>query len=723
MQDDVDLATLVALRRARSRRRRPRRRLLLVFTVAFVATVAAVLAGGVFTGRALIFGSCALKDLRPISLGQNSFLFASDGSLLGVIPSKRNRQPLQLDKISPWLPKATIAIEDRRFWLHGALDYQAIVRAMVKNAQAGRVVQGGSTLTQELVRNLYIGSNERTLDRKVKEACLAEKLAGVMTKKQILAAYVNEVYYGRRAFGAQAGAQTFFSTSAKKLTLAQSALLAGLPQAPSSYDPVRNPDRALTRRNEVLRAMLTTGAITQRQYASAVAEPLGLRVGELYADQRHPNFFGWATTELIDKFGVRRVEAGGLRVRTTIDPQFQAWARTAIRSVLREKRDPAAALVAIDPRTRAVKAMVSYIPDGRVWKFNLATQAGRQAGSAFKPFTLTTAIEQGISPYTSFPGPPKITIEDPQCATDGKLWDPSNYADEAAGTMNLLDATANSVNTIYAQLVTLVGPENVVRMANKLGIRSPLQAVCSIALGTQSVNPLEMTNAYATLAARGVYRAPQAFELVRGPRGGTIGKLNARGAQVIPQNVADTVTYALQRVVQSGTGVGASLGARPVAGKTGTAENSVDAWFCGFVVQLATCVWIGYPKAEIPMDYVEGVAGVTGGTLPASIWRRFMEQATAKLPIRYFAQPLLGGRIVSPPSTSYLAPAHGDSAEPAPSTSTRKPGTPPVTEHSPTKPTKPAPVPPPAPPVPQPPPAEPPPTPEPPPPPPPGSTG
>src|SRR5581483_4913150 len=232
------------------------------------------------------FGSCDLSSLRPIALGSNSFLFASDGSLLGVIPSTTNRQPLRLDKMSPWLPKATVAIEDARFWQHGALDYQGIARAAYEDVSQGHIVEGGSTITQQLVRNLYIGKAQRTFSRKLKEACLAQKLAGRWTKKQILAGYLNEVFYGRHAYGAQAGAQTFFSTSAKKLTVAQAALLAGLPQAPSVYDPVRHPSEALARRNEVLRAMFTRGYIPHDVYARAVDSPLGLNLGTLYSAQR-----------------------------------------------------------------------------------------------------------------------------------------------------------------------------------------------------------------------------------------------------------------------------------------------------------------------------------------------------------------------------------------------------------------------------------------------------
>jgi penicillin-binding protein 1A len=645
--DDADLAALIALRRARRRRRRTGRRLTLGLTLA-VGLIVALLTGAAFTGRALVLESCTLSSLRPIALGSNSFLFASDGSLLGVIPSSTNRQPLRLDKMSPWLPKATVAIEDARFWEHGALDYRGIARALYKDATAGHIVEGGSTITQQLVRNLYIGKSQRTVARKLREACLAQKLAGRWTKKQILAGYLNEVFYGRHAYGAQAGAQTFFSTSAKRLSLTQAALLAGLPQAPSVYDPVRHPDDALARRNEVLRAMVNNGDITPTEYTDAVAKPLGLKPGTLYSQQLHPNFFGWATQQLVKRFGERRVEAGGLHVRTTLDLHMQSLARSAVASVLRTKTDPSAALVAIDPQTGGVKAMISYLPDGRKMKFNLAAQSGRTAGSSFKPFTLATAIDEGISVYTGLSGPSQLTITDPKCAYNGVPWTVHNYADESSGYMSLLDATANSVNTIYAQLADIVGPANIARTAHKMGITTKLQPVCSITLGTQPVNPLEMTDAYATFAARGLHRDPQAFDLVRGPNGGVIGRLHAPGARAIPQNTADLVTYALEGVVQHGTGTAAYFG-RPAAGKTGTAENFVDAWFCGYVPQLAACVWVGYPKAEIPLYNVEGIGAVFGGSLPAEIWRRFMSEAVKNLPARDFVYPLFTGHYVSSP--------------------------------------------------------------------------
>jgi penicillin-binding protein 1A len=694
VQDDVDLAALVALRRARQRRRRPRRRLLLGLFAGAVLVLVAILAGAAVTGRALVFESCNLASLRPVALGSNSFLYANDGSLLGVIPSTTNRQPLQLGKMSPWLQEGTVAIEDARFWKHGALDYQGIARAFYENATAGRIVQGGSTITQQLVRNLYIGEADRTLARKVKEACLAEKLAQQLTKRQILAGYLNEVFYGRHAFGAQAGAQTFFSTSAKSLTLPQAALLAGLPQAPSVYDPMRHPGRALARRNEVLRAMARQGYVSEEEYRHATAAPLGLRPGTLYSAQRHPNFFGWAADQLVKRFGARRVEAGGLQVRTTLDPRMQAAARTAVSSVLRVKTDPAAALVAIDPRTGAVKAMISYLPDGRKMKFNLATQSGRTAGSSFKPMALAAAIDQGVSVYTSMSGPSELTIDDPKCAFNNVPWTVHNYADESGGTMSLLDATAHSVNTIYAQLVAIIGPQNVVREAHKLGITSKLQPVCSIGLGTQAVNPLEMTNVYATFAARGVHRDPQAFEQVRGPGGGVMGRLNAPGVQTIPRNTADLVTYALEGVVSHGTGTAAYFG-RPAAGKTGTAEDYKDAWFCGFVPQLAACVWIGFPKAEISLYNVEGWSAVFGGSLPAQIWNRFMSEAVKKLPVKDFVYPQFSGHTISSPY-SYV-PTYTPSTTAA-TTTTQAPAPPPA-PHMPAAP-PPAPVQPAPPPVP-----------------------
>jgi penicillin-binding protein 1A len=602
-----------------------------------VLVVVAVAATGV-TGTVFALSNCSLSKLRPIALGENSFVYAGDGTLLGAVPSTTNRQPLFLKQISPWLVKGTVAIEDRRFYEHGGIDIRAIGRAIVADLKAGRVVQGGSTITQELVRNLYIGSSERTLERKLHEACLANKLADRWSKRQILAAYLNTVFYGRHAIGAQAAAQTYFSRPARSLTLPQAALLAGLPQAPSVYDPLERPDVALTRRDEVLRAMLVARYINRRQYRWAVHAPIRLSPGSLYSQIVHPDFFGYVQKELVRLYGARRVEAGGLQVETTIDPRLQKLARAAIASHLPKPTDPGAALVAIDPRTGAIRAMVSYLPGGRKLQFNLATQSGRQAGSSFKPFVLATAINQGVSLDTYFNGPPAYTVPDVKCETNNVPWDVHNFADESAGTMNLVDATAHSVNTIFAQLVDKIGPDHVVRTAHMMGIRSRLLPVCSITLGTQAVNPLEMTDAYATLASRGVHHPPQALALVRGPQRQILGGLDAHGTRAIPQSTADLVTYALQHVIMNGTGTAAAL-ERPAAGKTGTAEDYQDAWFCGYVPQLTTCVWIGYPGREIPLENIEGVPQVFGGSIPAEIWHQFMSGAIWRLPVQDFVLP------------------------------------------------------------------------------------
>ena len=638
---ETDAAALgIARRRAR---RRGRTRLLPFLALFAILAGVAVAAAGV-TGTIFALSDCSLSKLRPIALGENSFIYAGDGTLLGAVPSTTNRQPLLLKQISPWLVKGTVAIEDRRFYEHGGIDPRAIGRAVVADLRAGRVVQGGSTITQELVRNLYIGSSERTLERKVHEACLANKLADRWTKRQILAAYLNTVFYGRHAFGAQAAAQTYFSRPARALTLPQAALIAGLPQAPSVYDPLERPDVALARRDEVLRAMLVARDITWRQYRWAVHAPMRPQPGSLYSQIVHPDFFGYVQKELVRLYGARRVEAGGLRVETTIDPRLQKAARAAIASHLPKPTDPGAALVAIDPRTGAIRAMVSYLPGGRKLQFNLATQSGRQAGSSFKPFVLATALDQGISLDTYFNGPPAYTVPDVKCGTNGVLWDVHNFADESAGTMNLVDATTHSVNTIYAQLVDKIGPMHVVRTAHMMGIRSRLQSVCSITLGTQAVNPLEMTDAYATLASRGIHHSPQALAVVRGPQGEILGGLHAQGVRAIPQSTADLVTYALQHVIMNGTGTAAAL-ERPAAGKTGTAEKFQDAWFCGYVPQLTTCVWIGYPGREVPLENIEGVPEVFGGSIPAEIWHQFMSAALWRLPVQDF--PVPGSRSTS----------------------------------------------------------------------------
>jgi penicillin-binding protein 1A len=699
--DDEQLDTLLllhALKKRRGRGRKPRRRLVTTLAVAGVAFVV-IVGASLATGAAVVTSDCSLDVLRPIALGSNSFVYASNGTRLGVVPSDRNREPLALAHMSKWTPRATIAIEDRRFYQHGGVDFHAIARAALTDLEHGSIVQGGSTITQQLVRNLYIGSDKRTFSRKIKEACLAMKLGGKLSKNQILADYLNEVSYGNHASGIEAAAQTYFSKPARRLTLAQAALLAGLPQAPTLNDPFRHPDEAVARRNEVLRAMANAGMVSGAQVAAASSRPLGLRRGILYTEIRHPNFFGYVEQQLVAHFGKKEVQSGGLQIETTLDPHLQASAQHIVESIMREPQDPAAALVAIDPKTGAIKAMVSYKPDHRKLQFNLATQGHRQAGSSFKPFLLTAAVQEGISLYSGFSGPSQLYVTDPRCSFNGQPWEVHNFADESGGYMNLIDATAHSVNTIFAQLVTKVGPDRVVATAHGLGIHSKLLPVCSITLGSQPVTPLEMTEAYATIASGGIHHAAQALKLVRDPGGKVLAKLVLQGNRVISPNTAATVTYALRGVVERGTGTAAYFG-RQAAGKTGTAENFQDAWFCGFVPQLVTCVWVGYPKAEIPMVNVEGYSSVFGGSLPARIWHDFMFEATKNLPVAYFPDAKIGGYTVSGSAALYSYSGASSSSTTtatttaAPPTAVLKPGPKPAPKSAPAPP--PAPVPDPA---------------------------
>jgi penicillin-binding protein 1A len=600
--------------------------------VGLLAAVAVSVTG--YAAVSAVESDCSLASAQPRPLGSTSFIEAADGTSLGTIAAPVHREPVTPASISPWLGDATVAIEDRRFWIHGALDPVGILRAAVADVRAGHVVEGGSTITQQLARNLYFDTGTRlTLGGKIRETCLALGLARSMSKSQILATYLNRVYYGNDAYGAEAAARAYFSRPASRLSLPQAALLAGLPQAPSAYDPLARPAAARARRNEVLAAMLSTGAISSRRYASASVAPLGLRPGGRYDHVRALPFVRYVESRLERTLPESRLEGGGLTIHTTLDPGLERIANHVLRARLPSSSDPAAALVAIDPRTGAIRAMAARAPGQRL-VFDLPAQARREAGSAFKPFTLVAALEQGISLDSVWHGPPSLTIPDPRCEGAEGPWQVSNYADESAGTMTLKDAIAHSVNTIFAQVVVAAGPDKVAEVAHRMGITTRLQPVCSITLGSQPVTPLEMTDAYATLAARGIRHAPTALGALTW-HGGELPAPQPRARRAIPAASAAEATGALEGVIEQGTGTAAAIG-RPAAGKTGTAENFEDAWFCGYVPQLATCVWVGYPQAETPLVNVEGFPEVFGGSIPALTWHDFMEGALAGVPERPF---------------------------------------------------------------------------------------
>ena len=626
-------------RRRRQRRQRERsagRRFILMAALVVVLGGLAALAAAAFTAASAFKASCDLRSLKPVAIGQNSFVYAADGSLLGAIPAERNRQPVTLGQMSPWVSKATIAIEDRRFYEHGGLDYEAIIRAAVKNLEEGEIVQGGSTITQQLVRNLYIG-REKSLERKAKEACLALKVEDAHTKQWILETYLNQVYFGNHAYGVEAAAQTYFSKSSAELDIVQAALLAGLPQAPSAWDPFKRPAEAVRRRNDVLRAMFDGGYINGADYEAAVQAPLKLKAGKLYTKIREPYFFSFVRERLIEKYGANTVRGGGLKVYTTIVPKLQRLAVDAMKDTLNLPSDPASALVSINPKNGAIRAMTAVIPGKKNLQFNIAAQGRRQAGSAFKTFALTEAIRQGINPNSTMylsapfhwqPDPSCSEAVDPNC-----VWDVATYDHSYTGPTPIAQATLRSDNTVYARLTLDVGPEKVAKTARAMGIRTKLEPVASIGLGSNSVSVLEMASAYATLAAGGVYSQPRAIRKVVLPDGKVdagAGWNDVKQKRVFSDGVAYEVIKILKQNMVAGTGTRANPGF-PAAGKTGTTDDFGDAWFAGVTTRASTVVWVGYQNAKIPMTAVHGIR-VAGGTFPAMIWGLFMRAAYAGNP-------------------------------------------------------------------------------------------
>jgi penicillin-binding protein 1A len=623
---------------------------------------------------------------------QTTYIYDADGNQIATLHAGVDRTIIELREMPKALRNAVIAVEDQDFYGHGGIDPIGILRAAWTDVVAGEVVQGGSTITQQVVKTIYAGEYRedengqeiyvtppRSIGQKVREALLAIKVEQSFTKDEILEKYLNTVYFGRGAYGVQAAAQTYYQKDAEDLTIAESAMLAGLIRSPGSYDPVVDPDgAALDRRNFVLDRMVAEGYLDADRGEATKAEDVRTNAIDQFGGVRFRGDIGYfldhTRRTLIAEYGEAAVFGGGLRVTTSLDMDLQRAAEDAVATNLDTEGDPDAALVAIDPRTGAVVAMVG----GRNFNqehVNLATGAGgtgRQAGSAFKPFTLIAALEQGYALNKYWQGPSSIEIDDPACYTNGEPWEVGNASDSESGTFTLLSATTHSVNTVYAQVVSAVTPAAVVGVAERMGIRSDLSAVCSIALGTQDVTPLDMATAYATLAARGIHRDPSPLLRVADPNGEELFTPD-EGERVLRPNDADLATYALATVVTSGTGTNARLpDGRPVAGKTGTNQEYRDAWFCGYTPQLATCVWVGYAEGQISMTNIEGYSAVFGGTIPANIWRDFMEQAMAGRRVIEFHEPVFDGYTLGPPTpvpSPTPSPSPSESPSPEPSES------------------------------------------------------
>jgi penicillin-binding protein 1A len=564
------------------------------------------------------------KEQRTERLG---YIYASDGkTVLAVLRGSESRIVVGSEEISPVMKQAIVAVEDRRFWEHQGVDMQGMARAVWADIRSKDFVQGGSTITQQFIKNQYT-EQERTVSRKLKEAALSWQLEQRWSKDRILTAYLNTIYFGNGAYGIEMASRVYFDKHASELTLPEAALLAGMPASPGAYDPAASPEAAKARRKTVLGLMLEQGLITATDYRAADESPLprAAEIGLPGSKGRVGYFAEYVKQQLVPYYGSGVVFGGGLKIYTSIDLELQKLAREAIGKWLPGPRGPDAALVAIDPRDGRVLAMVGGESFEKS-QFNLAVQGQRQTGSAFKPFVLTAAVEQGISPQTVFTSEPTvINLGD-------KLWSVSNYEGSYLGSIDLQEATIYSDNTVYAQLTAQVGPKNVADTAHKLGVTRPLDDYFAIGLGVEAVSPLEMARAFATLANNGervdgsvLGNVPRA--VLRVETGRNADANDPVEKRAVGENDAALVNSILQRVVTEGTGQRAALDDRPVAGKTGTTENYGDAWFVGYTPQLAVAVWVGYPDRLKPMETEFEGDPVAGGTFPALIWKTFAEKA------------------------------------------------------------------------------------------------
>jgi len=601
---------------------------------------------GFLIGLCLVASGCSLK---PINLGKEEPLplrttvTSDDGRVLARL-FKQNRTLVAYKEIPKTLIEAVLAAEDSRFFEHPGYDLEAIARAALSNLKEGEVVQGGSTITQQYVKNTFFRKPGRTFERKAREVRLAIEVERRYSKKEILERYLNTVYFGAGAYGIKAASQAFFGHGQKGLTLTESALLASVIKSPSFYDPRDHPGNARGRRDYVLDRMLELDVIGPRRADKAQEMPLGVTSAPPRMPTREPFFVEAVRQEIYRdrRFGsaeqdrARAWWEGGLNIETTLDLRLQRLAESAVGRVLNQPGDPEAALISIDPQTGEVVAMVG----GRDWsasQVNLALGkagggSGRQPGSSFKPIVAAAAMEAGISLDTQYESGPANFLLD-----DGSTWSPGNYEGSDYGVLTVGEAMVKSVNGVYARLGLDLGAGQIATQAELMGVRSDLAAYPSIALGSEEVSVLDMASVYATLANYGTAIEPTTIKRVTLPGGEVI----EPDQEVIPGTIAPgnayLLTKVLEQVVQRGTGIGAAIG-RPAAGKTGTTDDYGDAWFVGYTPQLVTAVWVGYPNGRVPMLNVHGIR-VLGGTFPATIWRLFMTGAMQGVPVKEFRVP------------------------------------------------------------------------------------
>ncbi len=622
-----------AKRRPASRRKkrswvwRYRRVLFLFGLLAFTAAA----------GVLFVLSRVPLPDTGPPA--QTTFLFSADGSRLATLSGTENRVSVSLKAVPKVVIRAVLATEDRHYYEHGGVDPIGLARATVNDLRGGHL-QGGSTITQQYVKNTYVG-RERTVWRKLKEAVLAVKLERELTKNELLERYLNTVYFGRGAYGVQAASQAWFGRDVTQLGLREASYLAGLIRSPESADVARDPVTATARRHRTLSSMVDTHDITRADLAEVETQPIASYVVTkrnaaprvVAAEAGTEYVVDYVRRILVRDYGEKVALGGGLRVTTNIDIGAQRAAYNAVYGLLNRGSDPSGALVAIDDAGR-VRAMVGG-RDFATSNVNLAVGRegggkGRQPGSTFKPFLLADIVKEGYSLESAFPAPAEIVLPK---ADAGKDWPVHNYDDAAfGGSVNLIDATRNSINTVYAQAEVAVGADHLAATAKDLGITAPLRSVASLVLGTVEVSPLDIASAYSTLARRGERIAPQFISKIETADGAVLFRSEPAHVRVLSREQADTVNTALTQVIERGTGVGARLktaGPGTLMGKTGTTQDYGDAWFVGSTTKLTTAVWMGYPEGNArTLAKFRGGRPVTGGSVPADIWRRFMSAVT-----------------------------------------------------------------------------------------------
>jgi penicillin-binding protein 1A len=578
-----------------------------------------------------------LEELRQLRQPERTQVYDRQGRVIEVLKDEQDRIVVPLSEISPTLQQAVIAAEDARFYEHKGVDDRGIVRAAVTNLLSGEVSQGGSTITQQLVRNSYPDLKDISIVRKIKEAALAAQLEGKLSKDEILHRYLNRVYFGAGYYGVEAASKGYFRRHASEVSLAQAAMLAGVIREPVSSDPRQHPERAKQLRDSVLERMTQLAMISPAQAAKARKQPLKIQKPGSVGG-RYPWFIDGLKRQLQEdeRLGktresrTRRLFEGGLRIHTTLDKDMQLAAEQAV-DRYRPPTGPDIALVAIDPRDGGVRAVVG----GRNFEtgaYNAALQGvGRQPGSSFKTFVLAAALEAGISPDSVWES---SGFDQLVC---GSPWKVQNYEGGGSGPVSVRDATRRSVNGVYGRLMERLCPDRVAEMAEKLGVSPIDKRLPAMALGSVEVRPIDMASAYATLANLGEYHKPTFFEKVDHRNGKAVIGEPSKPERRVSAALAWQVTDILKGVITGGTGTRANIG-RPAAGKTGTNQEYRDAWFVGYTPQLAVAVWMGDPKSQQPMYNVEGQR-VSGGSFPAQVWHDFMAVAMANQEVLDWPKP------------------------------------------------------------------------------------